>query len=193
MGGMGQRTPAFIRAEVVLKVQRLVDDTIEEFVDYEEKAKRHIARFQSKLDEERRKSSYPGFGNPTPINPVNTNTRPTAKRSVSFSDLHSPSVKSPGIGPFGQPSKGILRSAAASPVDDDAIRRMSVDMSEEEADRYGLNGTFNGRRLSMDAERKRAEVLGKQNHDRAEANQREEARLLDEMSRNAQAFRKGRS
>lgn len=187
MGGTAPRTPAVIRAEIVLNLERLVDDTIEEIADYEKEANQHISSYQSRLDEERRRSNYPGFGNPTP---VSNNTRPTAKRNVSFSDLHSPSVNSPGAGPYGQPSKGILRSTAASPVDEDAIRNMSIDVSEAEADRLGLDGALNGRRLSIDAERRRAEVFRKQNDDRAEVKRREEARQLEDMVRNAQAMRK---
>jgi len=190
-GGTEQRTPAFVRAEIVLKLERLVDDTVEEIAKYEESAKQHIAIYQAKLDTARREENYPGYGNPLAIN-TSTGRPGFRRRSVSFAEAHSPSANSPGIGPFGQPAKSILRSTANSPIDHDAIRRMNVDLSEADADRYYVNGGFNAGRLSMDAERKRAEVLRRQNLETAEERRWREARELEELSKNAKSKRMGR-
>lgn len=192
MGGMEQRTSDFVRAEVVLKIERLVDDTIEEIAEYEESAKKHIAIYQGKLDDARRAEQFPGFGNPAPAPPPPINTtfnQQKLKRTVSFSAVPSPSVNSPGNGPYGQPTKGILRSTAASPVDQEGWRRMNVDLPEWEADNYFVRRNFNEGSISQGAQQHRAEVMARQARERQ---QEDENKQLQELGRGAQPQRQER-
>lgn len=162
MGGLPQnqrRTPAVIRADLVLKLQRLIDDTVDDLADYDASSKHHIAHYQSLLEVEQRRAHPPGYGTSAP--PVNTRVPGAGKRRVSFSANHSPSVNSPSERSHVQPVKGILRQGyTPSPKEIEALQKM------RESDQIPLTA-------QEEAE------------ERNERRRREEQQDLDDMKRRA--------
>lgn len=113
------RTAKIIQEEIGLKIRNMIEKSVAEIDEYEARAKATVDVYRGLLEKERLRMRNPGYGNVA------------GERRVSFPSANASPATGIGGGGGGVPVKGILSNAhVQSPVDHDALRRMSVDENE---------------------------------------------------------------